>query len=371
MSPDRVTGQEQAAAQVGAWLRTGRLPHAVLVCGPSGSGKRRFALQLAMTLVCREGGEAACGRCPACRRVEGLVHPDVHVLAPLPARRGRKEDDPSPDEVREAALDYLAYRGDHRRSGTNIARALLRRLQREIAYTPVEARRKVALVYEAECMHPVGANSLLKVLEEPPVDAVFILVSSAPDRILPTILSRCQRLRLRALSRVALREQLAGAGVYPERVELAGRLGAGSLQRALRVAAGELDPFRERAEQFLQAALAGQDDAYWELVEEVGARGERGQLEGFLEMCATYLRDLFLVQQQCADRGVLIDRPELLGELAARLPAWRVEAAAVEVDRAFDGLFRNANPQFVLTDLWRVLRGVSPEAAVPAAGAAR
>lgn len=366
MSLDRVTGQEQAAAQAKAWLRTGHLPHAILVCGPPGSGKRLFALELAKTLVCPQGQEVACGQCPACRRVGRLLHPDVHVLVPLPPRRGRKEEDIGPEQVREAAADYLSYGSEHFSSSANIARELLRQLQREIAYTPVEAARKVALIYEAECMQPAGANSLLKVLEEPPGDAVFILVTAAPDRLLPTIVSRCQRLALRGLSRQGLRDHLTAAGADAGRVELAVRLGAGNLQRATRAAAGELDALRQQAEAFLQAGLAGQDEAYWALLDELGARSERAQLEGFLEMCATYLRDVFLVQQGSADHGVLVDRPELVRDLAAALSPDRVEAAATQVDRAYDGLFRNANSQLVLADLWRTLRGSAGDAMAPA-----
>jgi DNA polymerase-3 subunit delta' len=241
-----------------------------------------------------------------------------------------------------------------------------------MSYAPVEAARRIGLIFEGECMHPAGANSLLKILEEPPGNAVFILVSAAPERMLPTMLSRCQRLVLQRLGRSELQAHFRDSGLEPEKIELAVRLGEGSLQRATQVAQGELDELRGQVEAFFSAGVRGEDEGYWALLEELGARSERGRVERFLELCGTYLRDLFLLSYKREGMIAQIDRRGFLEEMCPFFTAERIEGAALEVDRAFDYLSRNVNVQLVLADLWRRLCGGAPEpVATRGSGSAR
>jgi len=343
-----MVGQERAKLIAGAWLRSGRVPHAILLCGPEGSGKRLFALELAKALLCRD--REACNSCPSCRKVDAFSHPDLHILLPMPARRGRKES--SAEDVRNAVAEFM--RGGIIGGQTNIAIEHLRQMQRNMSYAAAEGGRKIVLIFEAERMHPAGANSLLKVLEEPSADSTFILVSSAPERLLSTVLSRCQRLVLCALSTAVLREHLASLNLAPERLELAVRLGGGSLQRAKQVASGEWDERREQAEAFIRAGAKREDEVYWNTVEELG--GDRTQQEAFLQMCAFYLRDLFLVQCEMGDDVTMVDRGAFLDELHPYLPTELIERAMREIDQAAAALMRNAHIQLVLTDFWRCLR---------------
>ena len=381
----QMAGQERAQRLVQAWLATGRLPHAILICGSEGTGKRRFALELAKSILCRQGGVQACNACISCRKVERLSHPDLHALLPLLPRvkksggEAPEEDSGLLQEQREALTDYLKAE-EGVASTANIAREQLRLLQRELSYTPAEGSCKIGLIFEAECMHPAGANSVLKLLEEPPGKTVILLVSTHPERLLPTVRSRCQRVLLQPLAREVLHSQLAEYKLPPERVQLAVGLAAGSLQRALQIARGDLDCSRELVEAFLLAAVSGRDAGYWSLLDELGVRNERGQrvrsqlghLKRFLELCGLYLRDLLLLALGLSEKIALIDRREYLERLLCRFTVERIEAAAVEVDRAADHLTRNGNVQLALVDLWRCLdRSVAESTAVPPRSRAR
>ena len=360
MSFERIAGQERAKQLVWGWLAGQRLPHAILICGPAGTGKRRFALELAKALNCTGGGDPLpCDQCASCRRIDALNHPDLHMLLPLPPRRGRRDEEKIREEMRACLMDYLRQEGGVFRTHANIARDHLRLLQREMAYAPGEGSRKIGLIFEAECMHPAGANSLLKILEEPPERAVFILVSSAPERILPTILSRCQRVVLRRLSRMELRSCLRESGLDEERLELAVRLGEGSPETALRIARGEFEELRGQVEAFLVAGIAGKDERYWSILEELGIGKERGRLEQFLKFVGLYLRDLFLIGCGRKEKVGLVDRRDFLERLRKDLPPERIEKVALEVERAFDRLSRNVHTDLVLVDLWRRLRADS------------
>jgi hypothetical protein len=174
--------------------------------------------------------------------------------------------------------------------------------------------------------------------------------------MLSTVLSRCQRLSLQRLSRDALLGHFSDSGLEPERIELAVRLGEGSLRRAEKVARGELDELRGLVEAFLAAGVGGADEGYWSLLDELGVREERGRLERFLELCSVYLRDLFLLSHGLTERTALVDRRDALARLLPCFSLDQIEAAAVEVDRAFGYLTRNVNVHLVLADLWRCLR---------------
>jgi len=349
---DDIAGQERAKAQIAAWLRDGRLPHAILITGREGTGKRRFALELARAANCKEHGADACGRCPSCVKAAALSHPDLHLLLPL-AGGGRREDAEEASRLREATMEYLQQQGSVARTNTNISRDHIRLLQREMAYAPSESSWRIALVFEADRMHRAGANSLLKILEEPPVHALFILVSSAPDRLLPTVLSRCQRLHLRPLRPPEVQDQLVAAGVPVERAALAGRAAAVSLLPPGEVAAEEFDGARKLAESFLGAGLTGDPDGFWALMEELGQRPERARLETFLAVCSTYLRDLFMLAHGRPGELTNADRRAALEQWLAGVVPQRLEDLAVRVDRAYEYLAGNASPQLILADLWR------------------
>jgi DNA polymerase-3 subunit delta' len=354
----RIAGQDGAKAVAQAWLRTRRLPHAVLVSGPEGSGKRHLALELAKAANCQERREEACDRCSSCARVEALSHPDVHALLPLPKRRSRREEqEPAVEDLRAAALEYLAEGGPLPRSSVNMAREQVHWLQRELSLAPAVGPWKVGLLFEVERMHPAAANALLKVLEEPPRHALLVLVSSAPEQLLPTVLSRCQRLLCRPLPPAALRARLEAEGMPADRLEPATRLAAGSLERARRVASGQLEERRAQVEGFLRGALQKDDASFWAVSEALTDREGRAHLEEFLQLAGAYLRDLFVMAHGRPELLAQVDRREVLDGLGPLLPPARLEVVAEAVDRAVELLAGNVSAQLVLAELWHLVGG--------------
>ena len=355
MAFDRVAGQTRAKSLLRAWFESGRLPHTILIPGLPGTGKRRLALELAKAIHCAEAPADSCDSCGSCHRCDELTHPDLHVLLPITASRGSSSDSGNQEDMRLGALEYLRDLGVSADSSTNISRDNLRALRGEMIYAPTTSPRRVAILFEAERMHPAGANSLLKVLEEPPRNAVFILVSSYPERILSTILSRCQQVPVERLSDADIRVIFESSGFATAKMEQALRMADGSLQRAYQIAAGEFDETQSRVEEFLLAGMNADDEVYWNVVDEFGGRGARLQLERFLHGCHVYLRDLLLLRCGDARRVTFANRQEFLERIRSSWNVEQLENAASEVDRAFENVHRNVNANLLLADLWRRL----------------
>ena len=206
-------GHEGVKDRLAGASASGRLPQALLFEGPRGVGKQRLALWLAQLLECETPaakGREPCGQCRSCRLVLSLQHPDVHWLVPLEPSKRAADADKQVDLVAEALAAEMAERSAQPLYGPTSGLAAhgiaaVRLVLRRLALTPALGRRKVFVVGDAERLiaqqgADAAANALLKALEEPPADSVFILTAAEPDALLPTIRSRVVRVRVARLS---------------------------------------------------------------------------------------------------------------------------------------------------------------------------
>jgi DNA polymerase III subunit delta' len=210
-------GHDAAVAAFRAGMETGRLHHAWLLAGPKGVGKALFADKAALKVLADAAGPPT--------HAPGLDVPDDHPAARLAAAGSH------PDLMR---LERLA-----KESGTELARSItvdqVRSLQRLFATTPSMSPRRAVVIDAIDDLETGGANALLKNLEEPPPDTVFLLVSHAPERLLPTIRSRCRLLRFAPLADDVMASALQAALPDADREEIAGlvEVGKGAPGRAI------------------------------------------------------------------------------------------------------------------------------------------
>ena len=202
-------GQPQALALVRRAVDSERPPHALLLVGPAGVGKTTLAVDLAAGLLClaEEPQARPCRECAACRKVAHGNHPDLHRLAPEGAGQ----------QIRVGQVQALAA---------------------ELALLPLEGRYRIAIIESAQRLNVDAQNALLKTLEEPPARVVLVLAADDSATLLPTVISRCARVRLGPVAGEAIAELLADAGVADaSRGAALGRLAAGRPGLALALAA--------------------------------------------------------------------------------------------------------------------------------------
>lgn len=188
----------------------GHLPHALLIHGIAGTGKREFARAMAATLLCEDRQEGlACGKCQSCLWVTAGSHPDLKLVRPeaVAVREGASNEVPDSEEASAEAGTAK------RKPSEELKIDQIRALDSWYHRSTHRAGWRIVVLYPADTLSVVSANALLKALEEPPPETLFLLTSDAPDRLLPTIVSRCQKFALGMPSRADCEHWLAEQGV--------------------------------------------------------------------------------------------------------------------------------------------------------------
>lgn len=355
MSMHPLIGHMEARAAVAKAVRDGSLPQALLLAGPTGIGKQRFALWVAQRLLCSNPvGDEPCGTCGACRKVLGLAHPDVHWFVPIP-RPKAGESDRQVDEAAETLAEVMEERRQHPvygvpdgmwSHGVPSVRLLLRR----VMMTPAEARKKVFIIGDAERLIPqegaeAPANALLKVLEEPPADTVLLLTASDPRRLLPTIRSRTSVFRLGRLRDEDVAAFLTehaqprppASQVRDRAVAAQGSIGAAVAED------GSAAKHREAAVSVVDAALAGGAQTFERALRQPPYQA-RGDFSAMLDALADVLAD---AARESA--GVPPRRP-IPKALRGRKTTGLIRASE-RVQVAREQAQGNVNPQLLLATL--------------------
>ncbi|WP_340264900.1 DNA polymerase III subunit delta' [Sphingobium mellinum] len=310
----RLIGHDRQVATLLAAVRSGRLHHGWILAGPNGVGKATFARAFALRLLAEAAGPPVAA--------EGLDVPADHPVARLIDA--------------ESHPDYAELRCLEKESGTarNITVDQVRGLQRLIQSAPSLSPRRVVIIDSADDLERGAANALLKSLEEPPADMLFLLVSHAPGRLLPTIRSRCRTLRFDPLDDAQMRDALRASGeaLSPGEIDSLVEAGEGAPGRALRYAGldiGEIDR--------TLAAIANDGDAgnvrRLALAKALSTKAARPRYEAFLERAPAFIAQA--ARQRSGDAlRVALDRWEAARQLAGGAVILSLEPGAVTFELA-------------------------------------
>ena len=336
-----IIGNEELKQQLVRMVRDGRLGHAILFVEESGGGAFAFALALAQLVNCLDPQEDdSCGVCPSCHKYRKLIHPDLHFVFPVSSSPQLSESEkkaPLSDyflpAFRELALsdpyftEPMLYEalGIENKSGL-ISAGEARRIFEKLSLRAAEGSWKTMLIYLPEKMNLEAANKLLKLLEEPPVGTLFLLVTHQPERLLPTIRSRCQTIALKPLSRAESARTAGGRD-------------------------GDNAEYREIAKSLLEAGLAKRIiDTFpqWEMLADLGREKQRDWCLYFEQ----YIRKIYLVANGLDVLADLSGQEEAtIRGFAARIKPGFYEKAFKAVDATLSAVGSNVNPKLCFCDL--------------------
>ncbi len=328
-------GHEWAVDMLRRHVAQGEARHAYLFCGPPGVGRRTLALRFVQALMCERpiGAGIPCGSCENCKRFADVRepeisrHPDVSVIPPT---------------VQDESKNFIP----------DIERGLLRveqirEARRLLTLQPLQAKYRAALFLRFHKANDSAANALLKTLEESPARAILLLTADAPEQLLPTIVSRCEVLRLRPLPLGAAAADLIERGIAPERAALLAHLSGGRPGYARRLAE-EPELLEKRAErlrdmQTLLPASRVQKFAYAEKL----AKDKDAARETLL-VWQSYWRDVMLRAAQAEAPLTNADWLSEIEFLAGRMELAAARRVVSELDSALEKLERNVNPRLLL-----------------------
>jgi DNA polymerase III subunit delta' len=309
-----ILGQESCIAVLGRSLATGKIAHAYLFDGTEGCGKKKTALAFIEAVFC--GQSTACGHCPSCRRIASMQHPDLHLVEP---------------------------------DGAYIKIDQIRELQRDLAFRPFEAPKKACIIDVVDRLNPAAGNALLKTLEEPPGNALLILITANPDSVLPTILSRCQRLHFAALPEATIATLLRENGTEPESARIVAALAGGSMRKAMEI--GEETAIHERKSFLERICSLSLDDitSLFAIAEELA--GDKENALELLELLTAFLRDALLLHAGSTE-VVNADLLPLLERQASGFSGERIMERISYVSEARRAISSNVNLRLALEVLF-------------------
>ena len=306
-----VIGHEDVIAELEAIMKQGRMPHAVLFIGPEGIGKQLVARIMAASLFCEKQNGTPCGECFPCRQFFSNQHPDFFFLSP---------------------------------EGNSIKIEQIRQLQGD---------KRIVIIDKAELMTVQSANSLLKTLEEPQGDVIFILLAHSRQSLLDTILSRCQVFNFQPLKVSALAQALLSHGIDKDKVEILARLSDGSMGKALELWEKDGLQLRKQAIEVLDCIDL---DDIWR-VSTALSELERNRLLAVLEYLSMLWRDMLVLHDECNGELIYnIDMKEILNNKSDAWPARRLLAALQLLSKVRMSLKANANARLAMESFLLKLR---------------
>lgn len=319
---DEVLGHQQNKEFLQKLLKPGSRPHALLFYGMGGIGKKMLALHFAKTFLCKSAGKKPCDICESCRLMDiennSFAHPDFYLLTAEEAGKDIKIE-----QVKEMA--------------------------KQAAFAPVLSEHKVCIIDDAGQMTAEAANSLLKLLEEPPPGWLFILITQQAERLLPTVLSRVVRLRFDAPDNSAVRQILKAKGIT-QNTQVLAALAGGSPGRALSYNQADIFAIRREALDLLKK-LPLQNPFGYIAALGLGEKYDRAAALLLTEQFIYLLRDVLLLQSGAGGQVYNTDIMAGLDGIAADWPLHTARQGVNAAQEAWQNINKNVSAKNVLEAL--------------------
>jgi len=324
-----LVGHEWAVDMLKKHVINGSARHAYLLAGPPGLGRRTLALRFAQALNCPTPREAGipCGKCRVCKQIESMHYTDLSIIEPT------IKDPNNPKELIPAPNGEIRIQQ-------------IRELQKTINLKPYQSHYRILIFLRFDQASVEASNALLKTLEEAPSYAILILTAENPEQLLPTIVSRCEVLRLRPLKIEEVQNALETRGLETGTAKLIAHISGGRFGYALRLIENEalLEKREERLNdlQSLISASRVQKFAYADKLSK-----DKESMRQAVLIWLSYWRDVMLRSAQAETPLVNLDRNVEIEDLAGRLDLSTARRVASDLETVLEKMERNINPRLL------------------------
>ena len=367
MQFSQVAGQQKVKEKLINAVKGGRIPHAQLYYGPEGCGNLPLAIAYAQYIACLNRGEDdSCGTCSSCVKFAKLAHPDLHFSFPFNAtkRINKALDKIVSDEFiaewREKVLqtpyftekDWYLHIGIENKQGI-IGKSEGDNIARKLQYKSYESEYKYMIIWLPEYMNTRAANSLLKLVEEPPSKTIFLFVSDNVNEVLPTIFSRTQPIKLNPIDNESLAASINKTGTADKTIiDSIVKIASGNYIKALQLMdqSEQTAAFLGRFKDMMRLAWKRDMASILSWIDELNTTG-REQIKNFLEYALHMIRENFMMHTN--NEGVMHmtqNENEFSANFNKFINGRNVIPLTRELTTAYNDVSRNGNTKIILTD---------------------
>jgi DNA polymerase III subunit delta' len=358
---DRVTGILKRAVELE------KTANSYLFSGPEGTGKFTSALYFGMAVNCSAVHEKRpCGICPSCKKFLGFSHPDFIFLFPTPnweiSTTGNLKSEKFLKEYEEYINNKINTPWKEFLFSGNVEIRInsIRMLEHRINLSPNEANYKICIIENADMMNNNTSNAFLKTLEEPPEDTIIILTSSNPNALLPTILSRCQKIPFQPIHKKYIEKELEEK-LFIENyaAKMFARIANGSMEKALRLADEGNIKEREKVIEFVTILLEQDDLKFMVFANHYRTNKTKTELGEIISHLKLWITDISYLQNSPEDL-VNLDKTEIIETLYNQNPNTEdyILVTLEFLDEMMFKLKRNVNPSLIFIEIYNRLKKI-------------
>lgn len=318
---EKIEGQPRAVNQLKFLINSDRIAQSYLFFGPAGVGKLLSAIEFAKTINCpKQCVHDFNQSCPSCRKIEKFVHPDIDLIFPTPGFEVNRDGTYKKDSEREKIQDYLhqlqetPYDRYKFSKTTSIRIDTIRRIEYKIQFAPREGKYRVIIIAEADKFRHQAENAFLKTLEEPPDYVVIILTTTKISALLPTIISRCQKVRFNPIIPNIIENHLvSNHNVNKIKARISARIANGSLAKAILISQQENIEARNKLMDFIEILLSNDLERIYKFSDNFQHNSNKETLRDILDFLILWFGDLIYLRSD-SQRLLNIDKREKLEE---------------------------------------------------------
>lgn len=366
MKFSEIPGQKDIIGKLLGSVRSERVSHAQLFAGPEGCGSLALALAYAQYVSCENRSQSdSCGICKSCVKYEKMIHPDLHFV--FPVIKDKKTNEPVSDNYIEQWREFVKqtpYFGLNRWLDSievGNAQGLIfaseaSEILKKLSLKAFESDFKIMIIWLPEKMHLATANKLLKLIEEPPEKTLFLLVSDEPDKVVPTILSRCQLIKIPSFKTEDISAYLVERfRIHKAKADDISRVANGNITRAVELCENEDSSIvnLERFKNLMRFAWKRDIVSIISWSEEMAAIGREPQ-KSFISFSLRLLREnLMLTLDQMKNRLVFMtgDEADFSSKFHPFINQENIYSFTDELNKAFAHIEANGNARIIFLDL--------------------